>query len=269
MERRSFVKLSAYTRHSLRLAWSYKLNFVSRYVAMIVTLLFFYFLDQMFKRAGVHVVEGGTYFAFLLVGGAFLKYFDVAMRSFAENLREEMLMGTLEPLLATATPTRWVLLGPAAWMLLEGTLLVSAQLWIGALFGADFSRANWLSAIVVVAVSLASLLCWGILSAAFTLVFKRSDPVTFVAGAVAYVFSGAFFPVSILPGPVQVVSYLLPFTYALRAMRAALLNGASLTELLPDWLALLALTAVLLPLSLWALRYAVRYAKRTGELAHY
>jgi ABC-2 type transport system permease protein len=262
-------KLLAFARHGFTLAWSYKLNFASRYVASIVSVLFFYFLDQMFRRANVQVVEGGSYFAFLLIGGAFSRYLDVGMRSFAESLREEMLMGTLEPLLATATPVRLALLGPSIFMLIEGTLLVLFQLIAGALFGADFSRANWLSAIVVVGVSVASLLCWGVLSAAFTVVFKRSDPINWLVGAIAYVFSGVFFPVSILPPLLQIVSYLLPFTYALRGLRAALMSGATLPDLLPDLLPLLAFTAVLLPLALWSLRVAVRYLKRTGELAHY
>jgi ABC-2 type transport system permease protein len=263
------AKSWAFVRQGFSLATSYKLNFASRYLAMLVSVLFFYFLDQMFKRAGVRVVEGGTYFAFLLVGGAFLKYLDVVIRSFAETLRDEMLIGTLEPLLATATPVRLALLGPSAFMLIEGTLLVLVQLLLGAAFGADFSKANWLSAFAVVAASLASLLCWGILSAAFTLSFKRSDPITFLVGAIAYVFSGAFFPVSILPPALQIVSYLLPFTYAMHGLRGALLDGATLSEIAADILALVAFAAILFPVALWALRIAVRYLKRTGELSHY
>ena len=265
----SVQKLTAFVTQGFRLAWSYKLNFVSRYVATIVSVLLFYFLDQMFQRAGVRLVEGGSYFAFLLIGGAFSKYLEIGMRSFAENLREEMLVGTLEPLLATATPTRLALLGPTAFPLIEGTLLVFFQLLAGAAFCADFSRANWWSAMVVVSVSLTSLLCWGILSAAFTIVFKRSDPINWLVGATAYVFSGVFFPVTILPPALQVVSALLPFTYALRGLRGALMNGATLTDLAADILPLLLFIGVLLPLALWSMRVAVRYLKRTGELAHY
>lgn len=262
-------KLRAFFAQGFTLASSYRLNFASKYVAMVVSVLFFYFLDQMFRRAGVTEVEGGSYFAFLLIGGAFSKYLDVGMRSFAETLREEMLMGTLEPLLATATSMRFVLLGPSIWMLVEGTLLVFFQLSLGTLFGADFSRANWVSATLVIMISIASLLCWGIVSAAFTLIFKRSDPINFLVGSIAYVFSGVFFPVSILPPALQVVSALLPFTYALRALRGALLRGATLPELAPDIFVLLIFTALLLPLALWSMRRAIRYLKRTGQLAHY
>lgn len=263
------AKSFAFIRQGFTLSWSYKLNFVSRYVSTIVSVILFYFLDRMFNSAGVRVVEGGSYFVFLLIGSAFSKYLDVGMRAFAENLREEMLMGTLEPLLATATPARLALLAPSTFMLIEGTLLAFFQLLAGAAFGADFSRANWLSAVVVIAIGIASLIGWGILSAAFTIVYKRSDPINWLVGASAYVFSGVFFPVSTLSPILQIISYLLPFTYALHGIRGALMNGATLADLTPDILPLLAFTLVLLPLSLWALSGAIRHLKRTGELAHY
>lgn len=262
-------KLGAFLRQGFTLASSYKLNFVSRYVSTAVSVVFFLFLDEMFRRSGVRVVESGSYFAFLIIGGAFSRYLELGMRSFSENLREEMLRGTIEPLLVTATPTVMALLAPSAWMLVEGTLLVLAQLLMGAAIGADFSQANWLSVVVVSLVSLVCLLAYGILSASFTIVFKRSDPINWLVGATMYVFSGVFFPITILPPLMQVVSYLLPFTYALRGLRGALMNGADLAAVAPDLLALLAFIAVLMPLAVWSLRAAVRHLKRTGELSHY
>jgi hypothetical protein len=52
-------------------------------------------------------------------------------------------------------------------------------------------------------------------------------------------------------------------------MRMALLRGATLGQILPQILALLILTAVLLPLSILALNRAVRTAKVKGTLIHY
>jgi len=262
-------KLGAFIEHGFRLAWSYKLNSAARYISSAVSLTFFYFLDQMFRRSGVTVVEGSSYFSFLLIGSAMSRYLDLGMRSFAENLREEMLRGTLEPLLTTATPTAYVLLAPSVWALIEGTVLVFVQLGLGALLGADFGQANWMAAITISLLSIACLLSYGILSAAFTLVFKRSDPLNWLIGSIAYVFGGVYFPVTILPPALRVVSYLLPFTYALQGLRGALLRGSSLPEMRTEVLALVAFTAVLLPLALWSLRLAIRRLKRTGELAHH
>jgi ABC-2 type transport system permease protein len=191
------------------------------------------------------------------------------MRTLSDTLREEMLMGTLEPLLATATPATLALLGPSMFIVLQGTLLVLAQLAFGALFGADFSRANWLSAIVVTLFLISSLFCWGIISAAFTLRYKRNDPINFIIGAISYVFSGVFFPVSTLPPAMQVVSYLLPFTHALQGLRGALVLGKSPGDLTPELLALMLFIVVLLPIAWMSMRGVTRYLKSSGALGHY
>ena len=263
------AKIGALVGHNFRLAFAYKLNFVSRYLSAAVSVLLFFFLDRLLRGAGINEIEGGTYFTFLLIGGTFARYLEIVNHGFMDNLREEMLKGTIEPLLVTATPAALVLLGPASWRLVEGTVLVLIQLSVGVAVGADFSQANWLSAAVVVLVGLSSLISYGVFSAAFMIVFKRGDPLNWFVNAVAYVFSGVFFPVSLLPPGLRIISHALPFTYVLRALRAALMRGAGLAELAPDIAILLGFTAVLLPLALWSMRTAVRRMKERGELAHY
>jgi len=262
-------KLIALVTHNFRLAWSYKLHFATRYLGVIISVLLFFFLDRLVGRGGIDAVDGGTYFTFLVIGGAFSKFLEMSSSAFSANLRDEMLMGTIEPLLVTATPTVLALLGPSSWMLIEGIFLVMLQLGIGAGIGADFSAANWGMALVVVLAALASLLSYGVISAAFVIVFKRGDPMNWFINSVAYVFSGVFFPIELLPDWLRWISYALPFTYALRALRGALMRGEGWAELSPDLLVLLGFTVLLLPLSLWCMRYAIRYLRETGELAHY
>ncbi len=265
-------KLVAFTEHGLRLAFSYRLNFVSRYIAPLTSIIFFYFLAQVFRPSANSVLRnyGGDYFAFLLLGGAFSVYLSLCLRIFSEQLREELLLGTLEPLVVTATPMTLSLLGTSIWSVLEGTLIAVLQLAAGAIFlGADFSHANWLSVLVVSAISIVCLVAWGILSASFTIVFKRSDPINWLVGAVTYVFSGVFFPIAILPPWLQVISYLIPLTYALEAMRGAMLVGHTLGELGLPFIALVIFTAVMLPLSIFSLQRAINYLRETGSLSHY
>lgn len=266
MSRAKFLALVA---HNFRLAWSYKLNFVTRYLGVAISVLLFYFLDRLLQRAGDTTVEGGTYFTFLIIGGAFLRYLELASHAFSANLREEMLRGTIEPMLATATPVTLTLLGPSFYSLLEGTFLAALQLGIGWLVGADLSSANWGATLLALALGLASMLSYGVFSAAFVVVFKRGDPVNWFVNSVAYVFSGVFFPIDLLPPWLRTISYLLPFTYALRALRGALMRGEGVLALLPDLLILLGFTVLLLPLSLWAMGYAIKRLKERGELVHY
>jgi ABC-2 type transport system permease protein len=262
-------KLFILTSHYLRLAWSYKLNFITRYLGAVISVLLFFFLDQLLQINGTGQVEGGTYFTFLIIGGAFARYLELASHAFSANLRDEMLRGTIEPLLVTATPITLSLLGPSSWALIEGTLLVTIQLIIGWVVGADFSQANWGAALVILLLSLVCLLSYGVFSAAFVVVYKRGDPINWFINSVAYVFSGVFFPVELFPPWLKVISYSMPFTYVLRALRGALMRGESLAERWLDVVVILAFTAVLLPLSLWAMRFAVRRLKQTGDLTHY
>jgi ABC-2 type transport system permease protein len=265
-------KLVAFTEYGFRLAISYRLNFVSHYIAPLTSIVFFYYLAQVFRASSNTVLRnyGGDYFAFLLLGGACSVYLSLCLRTFSEHLREELLQGTLEPLVVTATPMTLSLLGPSIWSVLEGTFIVVLQLAIGALFlGADFSHANWMSVLVVSIISIICLVSWGIASASFTIIFKRSDPINWLVGAITYVFSGVFFPVSLLPAWLQVVSYVIPLTYALEAMRGAMLTGRTLVDLGLPLLALLGFTALMLPLSVISLQRAINFLRETGSLSHY
>jgi len=76
------------------------------------------------------------------------------------------------------------------------------------------------------------------------------------------------FPVSILPDWLQVVAKLNPMTHALNAMRAALLDGAGLSQLLPAIELLLLFAAVLLPISMLVFYWTLERTKSSGTLSH-
>jgi ABC-2 type transport system permease protein len=76
------------------------------------------------------------------------------------------------------------------------------------------------------------------------------------------------FPVTILPPWLQVVARLNPVTYAMDAMRSALLDGAGILALARPLLILLAFGAILLPSSVLIFSWALRRTKVTGTLTH-
>ena len=101
------------------------------------------------------------------------------------------------------------------------------------------------------------------------MVLKRGNPVTWVFGTTASLLGGVYYPIDVMPVWMQRLADLLPVTYALRSMRLALLQGASFLSLLPDILALTGFCVFLLPVSLFAFRFAVRRARDDGSLTHY
>jgi len=232
----------------------------------------FYFVARVFGQAVSPQLQayGGDYFSFVLIGLALSGLTGLALRGFAGSIREGQTMGTLELMLLSPTRLSSILLSSSIWDYLMNCFSVIIYLIFGALvFGADLSRANVLSALLVLVLSILAFSGFGIISAAFVLVLKKGDPITWVFGSVQGLLAGVMYPVSILPNILQKFSALLPLTYSLEAMRLAVLKGYSVLQLLPELLALMAFAVVLLPLSLWIFRRAVRQAKKEGSLAQY
>jgi ABC-2 type transport system permease protein len=77
------------------------------------------------------------------------------------------------------------------------------------------------------------------------------------------------YPVSVLPTWLRYVARLVPVTYSLEGMRAAILGHATMRDLWPSLAALLAFAAILLPVSFVTFSWALRRTKITGTLTHF
>ncbi len=108
----------------------------------------------------------------------------------------------------------------------------------------------------------AVLVAIGIVLAAIALLARGAESLSRVAVFALGFLGGAQVPVSLLPDGLQVVSSLLPTTYALEAMRAAITGN--------DWqqpaLILTGFAVVALPLSIAVFNGALRQAVRRGTL---
>jgi ABC-2 type transport system permease protein len=251
---------------------SYRTSFMLTIGGVVVRALVFFFLSEFIEAStgGLLGDYGGDYFSFVIIGIALGGYFSTGLTSFSKALRDSQITGTLEAMILTPTPVSWLVLGSASWSYVYTTFRVLIYLVVGALFlGLDLSRANYGAALVVLLLSIVSFASLGILAASLIMVIKRGDPITAVFGNVSNLIGGVFYPVAILPAWLQAAAALLPLTYALRAMRGALLTGATWNELAPDLLALALFCLILLPLALLVFRFAVDRARAEGTLAHY
>jgi ABC-2 type transport system permease protein len=88
----------------------------------------------------------------------------------------------------------------------------------------------------------------------------------FIAQGMLLVVSGVYYSVDVLPGWMQALSTISPATYALRGIRAAILDGSGLSQLWADVWPLIVIGAVSIPLGLWTFNRGERYAKQHGKL---
>ncbi len=264
--------LPAFLKRDLIQEASYRLAFFLQFFNVVFTVLIFYFISELIGEAASPYLEryGGDYFSYVLIGIAFLGYFSTGLSSFSNNLRHAQTTGTLEAMLATPTRLPAIILASSLWDYLVTTLRVVVYLLVGILFlRVDFSQGNYLAALAVICLTVVVASSLGIIAASFVMVVKRGDPINWGVSTLTGFFGGVYYPAALLPAPFSWIAYLLPITYALDAMRLALLEGAAWGRLLPDLLALCAFAIVLLPLSLLAFRYSVHRAKLEGSLTQY
>jgi ABC-2 type transport system permease protein len=78
--------------------------------------------------------------------------------------------------------------------------------------------------------------------------------------------SGVYYPLSVLPVPMQIAGAASPLTYALSGIRSSLLDGVGLWAQLPAIAILLGMGAVMIPGSIYIFGWAEKRAKRLGLL---
>jgi ABC-2 type transport system permease protein len=265
-------KIWAFIKRGFLHASSYRLNFLGTYLGGMLSVVFFAVLARFYGNAQPAALAdyGGDYFTFLLIGAAFARFLSIGLRHFGRELEHDLAAGTIEPVMVTATAPGLALLGPSLWIVVEGVVLLVVQLVMGAVFfGGDFSRANWPAAAVLTALTLLALSGWGFLSAAFVLMFKRAEPLSWLVDVTLFMLAGVYFPVQVIPWGLRVFAYLLPLSYALQGLRFALMRGQGLDQLWSYVLILLGFTALLLPTGIWGFRVAIDRVRRGGGLGHY
>ncbi len=262
----------SFLKRDLSLSLSYRLSFLLQILGIFFSVATFYFLSQLFGKALLPQLDkyGGDYFSFVLIGLAFAGYVGLSLSNFAASIREGQTMGTLEIMLLSPTRLSTILISSSLWSYLLTTVNTFVYLVVGALlFGFNVSHVNLISALVVMVLSVASFSGIGILSAAVVLLVKKGDPVAWIFGGVSSLLAGVFYPTSVLPYWVEPLSRFIPLTYALDAMRLAVLKGSSVFELRFDMLVLLGFTVILTPFAFLVFAKAMKRAKMEGSLTHY
>jgi ABC-2 type transport system permease protein len=250
-----------------RIAWSYRLAFVMGVLATAYGLVSFNFISKVVGTGGP-VGSPEEYFQFVVVGLALSGVLRAATSSVGNNTRRDQVEGTLEVLATQPVSTFSIGLAWSAWPVLEAmvdgliTLIVAIPLG----FSVD---PNWPAVICSLVLSAVVFLGIGFLGAAAVLAWQQGNSLTGVVVVVMTLVSGAVFPTSVLPDWLHPLTVISPLTYSLDAMRGAIVDGQSITDIGKDLLVLVGWAAVLLPLAVGVLNAAFGFARRRGSLARF
>lgn len=268
---RTFRKIAAFFWRDFAIARGYRGALVLETLEALFGVATFYYLSRFVQTPELEraLPGGGSYFSFALVGFAFFDYLSVSLGAFDSSIEEARQNRTLEALLVTQTPLPVILAGSILYPFAALALRTCVYLaWGALLFGFAPAAANWSGALLILLASILAFAGLGILSASYSILFKRGNPAKWVVLGVSGLVSGMMYPVTVLPHPLQVLARLTPVTYSLEGMRAALLAGAGWSQLGPSIVTLLVFAVILLPLSFTTFAWALRRTKITGTLTH-
>jgi len=205
---------------------------------------------------------------YLLVGTIAWRFLGIIFENIGEVIAWERWEGTIEYTFMSPVPRLTHLLGMCAATLVRALAFSIAILGCVTLFvPVDLSHANVISAVVLLAVGALAFIGLGIASAAFPLMWtEKGLQMAYIVQAIVLLVSGVYYPVSVLPAWMQVLSTISPATYVIRGMRSALMDGADLPSLWPEVWPALVVGVLSIPLGLRLFVAVERYAKKTGRL---
>ena len=251
--------------HLIKRYWGWEVVFFVYTAANSVTMGF---IGKGFSAFGSAGQNSESLILFMLIGSILWAYLSVLFEIVADTVEWERWEGTIEYTFMAPAHRATHLLSTCgfsvAYGLARSLLLLVA---ISAFFSIDLGRADLLAAGVVLTVASISFIGFGMMASVLPLISpEKGADVVHIFQAVLLLFSGVYYQVTVLPGWMQSVARVSPATYALRGMRAAILDGAPLSSMGAELLPLLLMGVIMLPLGLFIFGRFERHALKTGRL---
>lgn len=257
----------AVMRRDLYVYLSYRTRLVSQLLTAVFSLTLFYYVSRL-----VHVSGFGShnaYFGFVVVGISLISVMYSCF-SIPELVRQELIAGTFDRLLLSPFGAIRSVFAMTLFPVIYSFVIAAITLGLGCIiFGLHLHWSTVPLSVPVMGLVLLAFLPFGVLFAALTVVIKQGSVGTSWVIALLSIIGGLYFPVSLLPGWLQTLSKLQPFTAATDILRHLLVNSALGESSAASLLKLVGFAVVLLPGSMFILARAIRFGQRRGTIIEY
>lgn len=236
--------------------------------------LYLYFLYLPFATRSVNLQFSSASYTIDLVGftivGQLLYSFFTMMLLAGASFEAERWQGTLEVILLSPANRLAILLGGAlanavnyVWMLVA---LVSS--WI-AIIHVSILVTDFLALIASLALSYLAIVALGTCLETLFIYSRRGGVLVAWLQEPVMFLSGQIFPLQSMPTVLLPLSYLLPLTFGLTAVRLTLLGGASMSDVAIPLAALASMTIFFFIAAKLLVSYAEQHAKRKATLTQF
>ena len=265
-------KLPAFLRRDLLVAVSYRAVFVGDIVALVMQALLFAYIGKLVDSNAMPSYNGqqASYIEFATIGIAVGAFTQLGLARAAQAIRNEQLLGTLDPMLATPTEVETIQVGSVMFDLVYvpvRTFVFLVLMFL--LYGLGYQWSGAVPSLVVLMLLIPSVWGLGIVGAAAVMTFRRGNSTVGLAGMFIALASGAYFPLTLLPAWLQSIMRATPMAIALQRIRDALIGGTGWSGIGVAAVILVAWAVCSLAVGLLAFRRALRRERRLGTLGLY
>jgi len=258
-----------------KLWFRFKISFIFSFVAMFVTIAIFYFMNLFVGPVQFDYYDG-PFFTFVLIGLAINQYMQTTLNIYLGTMHSMYWSNWLEIILTSPMRLKTFFSSVMTWTYLYATMNVAFYFIIGIfVFGAKFTfpATAWI-VIPILILLIISLSGIGLISASmFMLANAKGDiePIGWGVATISGLVAGVYFPPKYLPAPVQLISKILPQTYAIDAIRRILLNGEGISSpsIQLTIVYLIVFSIILLPIGMFMFNAGIRKAEKEGTLARW
>uniref|UniRef100_A0A7C4GB47 ABC transporter permease n=1 Tax=candidate division WOR-3 bacterium TaxID=2052148 RepID=A0A7C4GB47_UNCW3 len=221
----------------------------------------------MSSPAFEQLTGSGNYMAFVLIGAMVSNFVFSGLWGVGNSLREETYWGTMEYIIASPTSPLVILVGKTLAEAAVTTCIVCLQAVVISIlpFGISFTLAKVLPVLLIVGLLMLGFYGFTIAFAGFTLLIKEAHGWIHTLEWVFFLFSPIRYPVQV-NAITQVVSTLIPLTWALVAIRGIILLNRNEVSLGRTVFILLVMDAILLVAGWLIFSWLERKTRRDGTV---
>ena len=211
-----------------------------------------------------------NFVAFVILGGILNSYVLTSLYGVGESMRREAYRGTLDYLLSSPCNKAFILIGKAMSQSISSTLYTITQLAVCIIFfGIEITLGVIMPVLLIIILLILGLYGIALMLAALSLRYKQAHDLAHTLENVFYVFSPVRYPVQSLPSWAQMVSAILPLTYALIAVRSLMLLKYNVTAVYYEILALFIIDVAAIFLGFYLFNWMEERTKKSGTISHY
>ncbi|MGH2805655.1 MAG: ABC transporter permease [Actinomycetota bacterium] len=265
--RAEFIGLGGVIERNIYLVKRYFVWEIAFFIWTVANSLTIVFIARGVEASGGQI-DVNRYTTILLIGAVIWAYLGIIFEILTETVAWERWEGTIEYTFMAPLSRGVHLVGVGIFAIAYGVVRAALLFSVVAFFfDLEMPQADFVSAMVVLAVASVSFIGLGIMTAVLPLISpEKGAQLGFIAQGMLLVVSGIYYPVEILPEPMQWLATISPATYALEGIRDAILEGAGVGSLGGELAALAVIGVISIPLGVWIFRRGEAYAKRHGKL---